>query len=464
MTPRIVFRGALLRLALPGLALVVSATAGSATGATAPPASPDATAQALAFRVVLPGGTVVAPVAVSDGSGARGSTAYPKDGSVVITGAVRLSADTTKHRVPSAAASATVSNLSLFDGEITANSAVAQATAAQGGAAGRQRPGGNFGGTGVAGLQALGQPHAGGRVALGTWGYLTIGSHTVQRTAPQPGTGAGYDGVSIGLDVHLTAAHGGLPAGAEVQVGVAEASLLPVSTVSPEALSGFVPGDRPQLLPPTTEPLVGVPQLITPELTAGPYVFPVYGSSTYADLYGSTRQGLAYQHGTDLFGELGQPLVAVSAGRLYSVGWNHSSGNRLWLRDRQGNEFLYSHLSAFSLLARNGAHVHAGQVIGFMGDTGDLQGEPTHVHFEVHPVSMLSLGPDGAVDPTTYLRSWHRVASLVVAPGARWAPKVPGTIDAPDPGLVFLGSSDISTLDGLDSAALRRALRRSARG
>jgi murein DD-endopeptidase MepM/ murein hydrolase activator NlpD len=355
--------------------------------------------------------------------------------------------------------SATVTNLSLFDGEITANSAAAEATSTT-----EPRPGGAFGGSGVTSLQALGRPHASGRVTLAHWGYLTIASRSVTHTPAVAGSTAGYAGIAVALEVHLTAAHGGLPAGAVIQVGYARASIAVASAFVQASTAGPRPGDRPQLLPPTTEPLVGVPQLITPELTAGPYVFPVYGSATYTDLYGTTRQGLAFQHGTDIFGALGQPLVAVAAGRLYSIGWNHASGNRVWLRDRQGNEFLYSHLSAFTLLARNGAHVRAGQVIGFMGDTGDLQGEPTHLHFEVHPVSMLSLGADGAVDPTTYLKSWRRIASLSVPLGTGWAPKVPGTIAAPDPGLVFVGGSDISTVDGLDPASLRRAVSRGAHG
>ena len=450
-------------------ALVLSAAfaAGGAAAAAPPKPKPKpqpaqiAAGDALAMRVLLPGGSIVASAGVSHGSSGQASVAYPKDGSVLVTGAARLSVATTERKTPSAAASVTVTNLSLFDGEITANSAVAQATATT-----EPHPGGDFGGTGVSGLQALGRPHGSGRVTLGDWGYLTIGSHTIARSAAAPGTTAGYDGVSVALDVHLTAAHGGLPAGAEIQVGYAKVSIAPAAAIAlaPTSQAGPVPGDRPQLLPPTTEPLVGVPQLITPALTAGPYVFPVYGPATYTDLYGSTRQGLAYQHGADIFGELGQPLVAVSAGKLYSVGWNHSSGNRLWLRDRQGNEFLYSHLSAFSLLARNGAHVHAGQVIGFMGDTGNLQGEATHLHFEVHPVSMLSLGPDGAVDPTSYLKGWTRLASLSVPVGTGWAPKVPGTIEAPEPGAIFLGSTDISIVDGLDPAALRRAVSRSAHG
>ena len=110
--------------------------------------------------------------------------------------------------------------------------------------------------------------------------------------------------------------------------------------------------------------------------------------------------------------------MAVSEGTLYRVGWNHAAGNKLWLRDGQGNEFLYTHLSAFSKLASNGAHVRAGQVIGFMGSTGTSAGPRVRLYFEVHPVSMLFLGQDGAVDPAPYLGSWRHLASLALPVGA----------------------------------------------
>ncbi len=184
----------------------------------------------------------------------------------------------------------------------------------------------------------------------------------------------------------------------------------------------------------------------------------------WADTFGDSRAGVAFQHGVDILGALGQPLVAVADGTLFDVGWSQAAGNRLWLRDRQGNTFYYSHLSAFSTLAQKGARVKAGQVIGFIGDTGNAGGLPSHLHFEVHPVSMLFLGYAGAVDPGPYLTSWHRLASLSFPVGTGWAPAVPGTIKAPEPGALLIGSSDISSADGLAPASLRRVVRPLAHG
>jgi hypothetical protein len=146
----------------------------------------------------------------------------------------------------------------------------------------------------------------------------------------------------------------------------------------------------------------------------------------------------------------------VSDGTVFSVGWNKLGGNRLWLRDREGNQFYYAHLSAYSTLAVNGAHVKAGDVLGFVGNTGDAQGTPYHLHFEVHPVSLLGLGYDGAVDPTSYLDGWKHAEDVRFTPVAGWATAAVGS-PAPKPGAILLQSTDISTADGLDPGALRRA-------
>ena len=47
---------------------------------------------------------------------------------------------------------------------------------------------------------------------------------------------------------------------------------------------------------------------------------------------------------------------------------------------------------------------------------------------------MLFLGTDGAVDPGPYLASWQHLASLAFPVATGWAPNVPGTIKAPEPG------------------------------
>ena len=272
-----------------------------------------------------------------------------------------------------------------------------------------------------------------------------------------------------------TAPHHGLPASSEIQVGYAEAAAQtapPATTTEATTTTATVP--EPPYDPARRRMRLGSARnrtvrrrparsSFTPA-QAGPYVFPVYGPSSYIDTFGASRTDVTYHHGDDIFGELGQPLLAVADGTVFSVGWKKVGGNRLWLLDPQGNQFYYAHLSAFSPAAVNGAHVKAGEVIGFMGNTGDAEGTPYHLHFEVHPVSFLYLGYDGAVDPTPYLEpgSTSRTCRSRSPPAGRRRPRRPGRARA---GAILLGMNDISTADGLDPGSLERALtpvRRSA--
>jgi hypothetical protein len=219
------------------------------------------------------------------------------------------------------------------------------------------------------------------------------------------------------------------------------------------------------------------PLTVTPPLAGGPYVFPVVGPASFTDTWGAARATVAWHHGVDIFAPLGAPLVAVADGTVFMVGWNRIGGWRLWLRDREGNLFYYAHLSAFSPHAVDGKRVRAGTVLGFVGNTGDAVGTPYHLHFEIHPVSLLSLGYDGAVNPTPYVSAWRRLdtasGDFSLAAGLRWGA---GPLDAagdrravaPAAGAVLLGYTDIASSGGdlagaefapveLDEAALALA-------
>jgi hypothetical protein len=158
-----------------------------------------------------------------------------------------------------------------------------------------------------------------------------------------------------------------------------------------------------RLVAPGGSPRLRSPLRATPPLRDGTLVFPVYGVREFVDTFGAPRPDASFHHGDDIFAPVGTPLLAVADGTVFSVGRNDVGGNRLWLRDRRGNEFYYAHLSAFSAFAVDGLRVEAGDVLGYVGRTGDAEGTPSHLHFEVHPASLLRLGYDGAVDPTRYL-------------------------------------------------------------
>lgn len=159
---------------------------------------------------------------------------------------------------------------------------------------------------------------------------------------------------------------------------------------------------------------ISKPLTVTPRLGLDSYVFPVVGVSGYGDSYGAFRGDVhgKWHHGDDIFAPLGAPVVAVAAGTINRVGWHRLGGWRLWVRDAATNQFYYAHLSGYAPGVFHSRHVKAGDVLGFIGTTGDAFGGAPHLHFEIHPHQLLRLRYDGAVDPTTYLNSWARMRSV----------------------------------------------------
>jgi len=450
-------------LVVPSAALLLLAAASADAGWKSTQAA-GATARAQAIRIVVPGAAGAATPTVSapnDQVLFSGGFSYGEDPTthapLVTTGSANASASASTDVEASATAAAEVNNLNVFNGEITASSVVAQAHAtARAGAAK-----GDTSGSGVTGLVALGQSVSSGTVALADWGSLTA------LTGDGSGSAAtGYHGSITALEIRLTADHGGLPAGTTILIGYAEVAAKAAATPPPP------PARKPHKpkpakgarVAPAPEPGTGIPvrqpPQVTPKLTAGGYVFPVYGPSSFTDTFGALRSDVSggWHHGDDIFAPLGAPVLAVAYGTVFSVGWNKIGGNRLWVRDGQGNLFYYAHLSAFTPLALNGNKVNAGDVLGFVGNTGDAQGTPTHLHFEIHPVGLIGLGYDGAVDPTTYLLAWKHLQDVSFAGGNAWAP-LHSIGNAPKPGAILLTASDISSADGLVPGSLERAVR-----
>jgi hypothetical protein len=449
------------RLALiPALALVL--VAGASTGSAE--RSAGATARAWAIKVIVPGqpggGTRILS-APDDAVSFDGAFAYPADGSIVSASSVTTSVSATSGTQATAGATSQVTSLSVFNGEITAESVTGETHASAGAASAS----GDTGVSGLTNLVVLGQPitpAANQQIPLADWGYAIALEQKSQRLdKPTPGH---HDFVTA-FDIFLTADHGGLPAQSEIQIGYAEANAqaseaapIPVAPSRPTTTTPKPREPRRTGIP----PVLSKPLDVKPELGAGGYVFPVYGVSSYGDTYGGVRGDVSggWHHGDDIFAPLGAPILAVAHGTVFSVGWNDVGGWRFWLRDDRGNEFYYAHLSAYTPLAVNGAIVNAGDVLGFVGSSGDAAGTPYHLHFEVHPAGLLGLGYDGAVNPTPYLDAWKRLQDVRFDALAGWAPAV--AANAPKAGAILLQSSDISSASGLDPSSLRRALEPSA--
>ena len=107
------------------------------------------------------------------------------------------------------------------------------------------------------------------------------------------------------------------------------------------------------------------------------------------DAYGNSGH-----RGTDIPAPEGTPILAAHSGTVIISGWNNSYGNQVLLDNGAGLSTRYAHMTAAAVSA--GETVTAGQVIGYVGNTGDSTG--FHLHFEVmqdgvrvNPMDMVSV-------------------------------------------------------------------------
>jgi len=116
--------------------------------------------------------------------------------------------------------------------------------------------------------------------------------------------------------------------------------------------------------------------------------------------FGQPRSGGRTHEGIDLMATLGQKIYAVGNGKLIrqAIDGNPDatlSGNawKLQLSDGSGTYYFYAHLSAFADGLKLGDSVVLGQLLGFVGDTGDPGAGNYHLHFEVHPKGGAAVDP-----------------------------------------------------------------------
>lgn len=142
---------------------------------------------------------------------------------------------------------------------------------------------------------------------------------------------------------------------------------------------------------------------------AAGFTFPVGGPHSYSDTFGAARMfGTPYAHlhqGTDIFAASGTPLLACERGVVTRMGTDRLGGTKLWIVGASGTRYYYAHLSAFAPGLVDGAVVNPGDVVGFVGNTGNALTTPAHLHFEVHPDG----GP--AINPYPLLRAFDDAAT-----------------------------------------------------
>lgn len=120
-------------------------------------------------------------------------------------------------------------------------------------------------------------------------------------------------------------------------------------------------------------------------------VCPQDSPRSYSDTWGAPRSGGRSHEGTDIFGQMGGDVFAITDG---VIEWTRRGGNAgLWLslRGDDGHRYWYMHLSGF--IASAGQRVSSGEVIASNGNTGNARGTTPHIHFEYHPGGGRAVNP-----------------------------------------------------------------------
>lgn len=127
---------------------------------------------------------------------------------------------------------------------------------------------------------------------------------------------------------------------------------------------------------------------------------PTQGPCWYSDGWGHPRSGGRRHVGTDIFTLSGIYVYAVADGTLTSRKWaqpGNISGNAWRLTADDGNAYFYAHLSDFAPGLGVGSSVRAGEIIGWVGKTGNTVVD--HLHFEIRP------GGGDPINPYPILRA-----------------------------------------------------------
>ncbi len=124
-------------------------------------------------------------------------------------------------------------------------------------------------------------------------------------------------------------------------------------------------------------------------------IMPVAGVSwkELQDSFGDARSGGRRHMGIDIFAPRWTEALAATDGYLTSIGVGERSGRSLWLVGRDGRAFFYAHLQQWAEGVYEGMPVRAGELIGYVGNSGNAAGTPTHLHFEARDESGRTVNP-----------------------------------------------------------------------
>jgi len=99
--------------------------------------------------------------------------------------------------------------------------------------------------------------------------------------------------------------------------------------------------------------------------------------------WGSPRPGGRAHQGIDIFAPRNTPIRSTTSGIVVTVGRNDLGGRIVRIFGPAGEWHYYAHLERFAEI-HPGQPVAPGQILGYVGDSGNAQGTPTHLHYGIY--------------------------------------------------------------------------------
>jgi murein DD-endopeptidase MepM/ murein hydrolase activator NlpD len=130
-----------------------------------------------------------------------------------------------------------------------------------------------------------------------------------------------------------------------------------------------------------------------PPPSTGGRACPVNGAVSFTDSWGDPRSGGRSHKGVDMIAARGTPVVAIESGVISRLSNSSLGGITIYLGGNSGDTFYYAHLDGYAAGISSGQSVGAGELIGYVGSTGNASYTLPHLHFEHHP------GGGSAVNP-----------------------------------------------------------------
>lgn len=128
--------------------------------------------------------------------------------------------------------------------------------------------------------------------------------------------------------------------------------------------------------------------------------FPVQGVSIQQtnDTWGAARSNNRQHQGIDIFAKRGTPIESATHGLVRKVGIDNLGGRVVWVTGPNLSQHYYAHLNEYADDIQVGDWVEAGEVLGFVGNSGNAKTTPPHLHYGIY------LKGQGAVNPYPYLK------------------------------------------------------------